>query len=673
MRKLFFLTLTVLSFSILHAQVVYDYLKAADDYYNKGNFVSAAEYYEKYLGNNKKIKGEEYDPYTVSSLSKQQKAAVSSKQQAIYKLAECYRNLNWHVKAEPFYAKAASFDKAQFPLANYWYGKTLRALEKFDAADSVLTAFSNSYTEKNDYSEDATREINNLKFIKQQLKKTDSKLYTVTKSSSAVNAEGTNYAPVRVNNTVYFTSSRADNSAPKNNTHNNRIYEAVYTDGVVATVTKTSIAQPATEHQGIISLTPDGKTMFLTRWTVNGKEKKTSIFSSKNVNGSWVEPVALDATINAPESNTQEPFVMPDGKHLLFASNRANGIGGLDLWSADLDASGNVVAGTAKNLGGVINTKYDERTPFYHNASKTLVFSSNGNVGMGGFDFFASKGNLEAWSNPVNMGAPLNSVKDDMYFTSNGKANNILGDVIFSSDRGNECCLELYTLSKFRPLKQLNGIVVDCETKQPILGARVEVTNTSNKVLASKTTGVDGKYSFTLEDFEAVKSYAVAEGFHPNTVETSAITDDNIEYQTLNVLCLNKIPVDTPKVQVLGEDTVVVMNNILFEFNKADVLPESFAAIDKQILEPLQKYTTMAVEISGHTDGKGDDKLNQKLSEARANAVKAYLVSKGIAADRITTVGYGKTKPIAPNEIDGKDNPEGRKLNRRTEFRVLHF
>jgi len=115
------------------------------------------------------------------------------------------------------------------------------------------------------------------------------------------------------------------------------------------------------------------------------------------------------------------------------------------------------------------------------------------------------------------------------------------------------------------------------------------------------------------------------------------------------------------------------MDNIYFAFNKAAILPESFDAIDNQIVVMMNRYPTMVIEIGGHTDSQGTDEYNMKLSQARAESVKKYLIEKGIAADRIEAKGYGETKPIAPNTINGKDNPEGRKKNRRTEFKVLHY
>jgi outer membrane protein OmpA-like peptidoglycan-associated protein/tetratricopeptide (TPR) repeat protein len=672
MRKLFFISfLSFFSFN-LSAQVIYDYLKAADAYFEKGDYNSAAIYYEKYLGTGKtKIKGEEYDPYTVKALTKQQKIAVSNKQQAIFKLAESYRHLNFHVKAEPYYAQAAKFDSSLFPLANYWHGKSLRALEKYTEAETAFNKYIAINAAGGKYVDDAKREIKNLQFIQQQIGRKDLALYKVDKTP-IVNGEGANYAPVKVNgNTIWFTSTRSDSGAAKNNVHNNKVYVASYSDGVLNTVKKANL--PATnQHQGVVSVTPDGNTVFLTRWTIAAGKKTATLYASKKSGDNWGEPTLLDNSVNVEGASVQQPFVMPDGKQLLYASDRKDGLGGFDIWSVDLDATGNPVTGTAKNLGAPINTSYDEQAPYYHVPTGSLVFSSNGNIGMGGYDFFQSKGTLGNWSTPENLGYPLNSVKDDLYFTSNGNAKNILGEVLFSSDRGSDCCLEMYALSKIRPLKQIQGLVVDCDTKQPLSGVSVAVTNSSNKVVFNATTSSNGAYSFTAEDFDALTTAGSLTGYKPNSVLTSTITNDAVINQTLNVLCLNKI-IDTPPPPPPAVDTVVVMDNIYFAFNKAAILPESFDAIDNQIVVMMNRYPTMVIEIGGHTDGQGTEEYNMKLSQARAESVKKYLIEKGIAVDRIEAKGYGETKPVAPNTINGKDNPEGRKKNRRTEFKVLHY
>lgn len=670
MRKLFCISILSFFVTATSAQVIYDYLKAADAYYEKGDYNSAANYYEKYLGTGKtKIKGEEYDPYTVKPLTKQQKIAVSNKQQAVYKLAESYRHLNFHVKAEPYYAQATKFDSSLFPLANYWHGKTLRALEKYPQAETAFNNYIQLNAAGGKYVDDAKREVKNLQFIQQQLARKDLALYKVDKTP-VVNGEGANYAPVKVNaNAIWFTSTRSDSSATKNNVHNNKVYVASYSNGSLNSVKKANFPI-SNQHQGVVGLTPDGNTMFLTRWTITNGKKTAQLYTSKKTGDNWSEPTLLDKAINVEGASVQQPFVMPNGVTLLFASDRKDGLGGFDIWSADLDASGSPIPASVKNIGAPINSIYDEQAPYYHAPSSSLVYSSNGNVGMGGYDFFQSKGTMGNWSTPQNLGYPLNSVKDDIYFTSNGNAKNILGEVMFSSDRGSECCLEMYSLAKIRPLKQIQGLVVDCETKQALAGVKVEVLNSNKAVVLNTTTTANGTYVFTQEDFDGFTTSGSLSGYHANSITTAALTDDELINQTLNVLCLNKI-IDTPPPPKV--DTVVVMDNIYFAFNKATILPESYDAIDNQIVAMMNKYSTMVIEIGGHTDSQGSDDYNLKLSKARAESVKKYLVSKGIAADRIETQGYGETKPIAPNTINGKDNPEGRKKNRRTEFKVLRY
>jgi OOP family OmpA-OmpF porin len=670
MKRIFIIIATAFCASSVQAQVVYDYLKSADTYFAKGDYNSAATYYELYLNikNGRTIKGDAYDPYTVKSLSGKQKIAVSNRQQAIYKLAESYRMLNYPAKSEPYYAEASKFDIKEFPLAPYWDGKDLRALAKYKEADSVLSRFLAYYPTADLYKEDAQRELKNLRFIQPQLNKKDLKLFTVAKVPSMINADGASYAPVWVNkNTLAFTSTRAETGAQK--VYTNRVYLASYSDGVVSGVEKTNLAQPVGIHQGVVSFTPDGNTVYLTRWVIGKGQKSSSMYISKKENGSWAAPVILDSSINI--GNTQEPFIMPDSKHLIFSSDRAGGSGGFDLWSVELNGSGNIV-GQPTNLGPTINTKYDERAPYFHGPTSTLVFSSNGNVGMGGFDFFASKGTLGSWSAPENLGYPLNSIKDDIYFASNGNAKNMLSDVLFSSDRESACCLEMFTLSKVRPLKQISGLVVDCDGNAPIPWANLYVTNAANEVVETRSTGADGKYNFEMDEFMSLNYTAKAEGYHDGSVSAKAEMNNQLMSQEIQTICLNKIKFDSipPPPPI---DTVVVMNNIHFDFDKAIILPQSYEYIDAQILRMLNMYPTMALEISGHTDDVGNNTYNLDLSQQRANAVKYYLEAKGIAPERLTAVGFGETKPVAPNKIGGQDNPEGRKLNRRTEFKVLHY
>ena len=659
MKKYFVTASAILAMMIAQAQFAYDYQRAANDYYAKGDYNSATVYYEKYLADRKGKDGPTYDPYTIQKMSKQEKAVMLSKQQSIYNLAESYRHLNFHVKAEPYYQQAVNFDKTAFPLSKFRYASTLRALEKFDEAEKYFKEFLAEYTVDDSYRETAMREVNNIDFIKAQLKRNDLSLFTVRKGTSHLNTTGASYAPVLSGNTFIFTSTRPDSNAVKNNVYVNRIYSGTVKENGVENIERLSIPQPTDIHQGAVTFSSNGNIMYLTRWTITGNQKKTAIYTSRKTGNGWDEPVMLDETINVPGSNTQQPFVA--GNILYYASDRPGSLGGFDLWTATLDAAG--TPSDPKNLGAVINTKYDEQAPYYHHASTTLVYSTNGRVGMGGYDFFSSNGATTNWSEPINFGYPVNSVKDDIYFTSQGTARNILENIYFSSDRSAECCLELFTLKKVKPMTQVSGLVISCNGNTPISGATVNIIDTvSNKTLFTKVTGADGKYLVELDEVTPLKAVATAQGYLPNAVH---FTKPAVDAIVLNnpTICL----FDAPKT----DDGTVTVDNIYYDFNKATLREESFPVLD-QLVSMMNENKDMKLEIGAHTDSKGTDAYNLKLSDARAKSVVDYLLSKGISTDRLVSKGYGETNPVADNtNIDGSDNPDGRQKNRRTEFKIL--
>lgn len=662
MKKLIVLTAVLFSFASLPAQFVYDYLKAADNYFEKGDYASAAEYYEKYMGGDKSGKDKEFKPYTPQNSSKKTAAATSNKEQAMYRLAECYRLLNYPSKAEPQYKEVMVANKTQFPLAQYHYAAQLRALGKYAEAEQNFKTFLAGYNTNDEYKKNAERELKNLLFIQAQLIKKDLKYYTINKAGGELNATGASYAPAWLSsNTLLFTSTRPLDTTLKTKVYTNRIFQAAYDGNAISNVTVAGMPQEKGVQQGVVSVTPDGNTMFLTKWGISGDKKTSALYTSSKTASGWSEPAKLNESINTAGANTQQPFVTPDGKYLLFSSNRTGGQGGYDLWYAALE---NGTPGAPVNMGSVINSSYDEQAPSYHEASKSLVFSSNGRVGMGGYDFFQSKGAVGSnWAEPVNMGYPVNSVKDDIYLISRGPAKNMLEDVMLSSDRDAACCLELFALKKVRPLRQISGRIVSCDPAKPLTGATVTVVDpANNKTVYTRSVGADGTYSFTLEDHQPLKVQADATGFISNSAAMGTPADMEEEMMKYPDLCL--LP-EAPKV-----DEKFVIENVYYDFNKADLKPESFTALD-EIVRMLNTYPNMSIELGAHTDSKGSDTYNMKLSEARAQSVVKYLVEKGIAAERLVAKGYGETAPVAPNEIDGKDNPEGREKNRRTEFKVL--
>ncbi|MEO7462489.1 MAG: OmpA family protein [Ferruginibacter sp.] len=658
-KKICFLLVCFAYAATSQAQFVNDYVVAADKYFAAGDYYSAAQYYEKSLASGKSRTGQQtFQPYAVSAVSGSKVTATStSRQKIIYNLAESYRMLHYHVKALPYYEEASRFDPKEYPLAIFYYATTLRALEKYDEAETAFKSFLGSYTIQDEYADKAQRELANLSFIKQQLNRTDLKAYTLTKDNG-LNAGGGSYAPLWVNGqTIWFTSTRPF-GPDKNHDNANRIYQADFSTGMAANVSLTALPQPKDMQQGVSAITPDGQKVFLTRWTVAREKRSASIYSSSLNGTTWSEPVAVNA-LNMAGSNSQQPFVMPDGKHILFSSDRPGGQGGYDLWMAALDPSGNAV--TPVNMGLVINTRFDEQAPTYQEASKMLIFSSNGRVGMGGYDFYYSKGTPDNFSEPRNFGYPVNSIKDDIYFAGKGSANNPLQNVIISSDRDAACCLELFSLNKEKPLKQVTGIVLACSTRLPLSGVKVVIMDTiANKVVAEKITDASGSYAFTLEEFMPLKATGSITGYFNNSIRFLGPDDRETVMYVNPELCLNLIP-----------EKAIKVDNVYYDFNKASLQEASFISLD-DLVTLLNDNPTMQIELSAHTDSKGTDEYNINLSQARAQSVVDYLISKGIDRDRLIARGYGEAMPVAPNtNADGSDNPEGRQLNRRTEFKVL--
>lgn len=653
MKKLITSFLTIVCALMAQAQVANDYLLAADKYFSAGDYFSAAQYYEKYLGDKGKGNKAGFNPYEVSAGSnKKAPKSASSKEQVIYNLAESYRQLHYHEKALPYYEQA---NKQQFPLAAYQHAATLKALGRYEEAATAFQSFTTAYTTKDIYTAAAERELKSLEYIKEQLQRKDLKRYTVEKAAS-INAEGGTYAPAWLNNeTLLFTSTRPD-ASDKNKPNTNRIYQAAYSNGTAGAIIKTSVPQGKDIQQGVVAVTPTGNTLFLTRWEIAKGKKIAAIYSSTKTGDNWSEPLAV-TTLNVPGSNSQQPTVTPDGKHLLFSSDRPGGNGGFDIWVAEL-SDGTV--GTATNLGAAVNTQWDEQAPAYHAASNSFVFSSNGRVGMGGFDFYYSNGAITSLSEPKNFGYPVNSIKDDIYFVSKGSATNILENVLFSSDRDAACCLELFALNKVKLPKQITGRVLACDSKQPLGGVAVIITDANNKTVAQKTTDAAGNYSFTMAEFEALKATASQKGYFAGNINFAGPADAEEEVFAPQDICLNIIP-----------EEAIRLANVYYDYNKATLQPESYPSLDT-LVSLLNENPSILIELAAHTDSKGTDEYNQNLSQARAKSVVDYLISKGIDKGRLLPKGYGETLPVAENENeDGTDNPDGRQQNRRTEFKVI--
>ncbi|BAV09307.1 WD40-like Beta Propeller Repeat [Filimonas lacunae] len=511
----------------VQAQLSYDYLKAADSYFKKADYSSAFAYYEKFL-QAKGGAGDEHDPYAITSAKK--KAAVSSKQQAVYQLAESYRLLTVYDKAAPLYQQITAEHAAEFPLAYYHYATCLRALARYSEAEKAINSFIGSYKENDSYSANAQRELLNLRFIQQQLQKGDSAQYAISKISKG--KEGASYAPVWAgDNTLLFTATWTEGGKG----HTNHLFKATYNNGELSNVSRAGL--PASDlHEGAAVLSADGNTMYLTRWQVKGGKKSAAIYVSRKTNNGthteWQAPVALSEVVNTTGYNSQQPFLMPGGKQLLYVSDKPGGQGGLDIWVAELNSDGNPVKTTNPGMG--INTQFNEQAPYYHAASRTLVFASEGRVGMGGYDLFYSKGTVGNWDAPENFGYPVNSVKDDIYFASRGSSDNILEQVVLSSDRSAVCCLELLQLQKQQPVVAKvtppvpdSAVVTKTEPEKPVVKEPLTKEPVETVTVLGNVFFELNKATVTRQSYPQLDSLAIQLQARANTiVEISGHTDD---------------------------------------------------------------------------------------------------------------------------------------------------
>ncbi len=462
-------------------------------------------------------------------------------------------------------------------------------------------------------------------------------------------------------NTLFFTSRRPESTGGEKDEDGNHMEDIYMSDKTKTGWSKaTNIGTPINSdwHEATVGISPDGYTILIYK----DDQGDGNIYST-SLNGEvWSTPVKLNDNIN---TKYWEPsaFISADGQKLYFTSDKPGGFGGRDLYMSQKTPDGEW--GKAINLGANINTPFDEDAPFIHPDGVTLSFGSNGHNTMGGFDIFTSLLSEDGvWSEPVNVGYPINTTYDDIFFMISPDGRNAYYSS-FREDGFGEKDNYMVTFPdrKQTPLTLIKGNVND-ETGAPAKNVEITVTDneTGQVVGVYHTNSKTGKFLFILTPG---KNYNVtyeseAHLFYSENVE---IPKESSYYEMNVAVKLNPI--------VVGSK--ITLNNIFFDFDKATLRPLSNVEL-KNLIRLMKSNPGMKVEISGHTDSKGDAAYNQKLSEERAQAVVSYLIANGIDSKRLTAKGYGKSQPAAANKkADGSDNPEGRQLNRRVELTITEI
>lgn len=610
------------------------------------NYVTAADYYKQAIDGPTSRGSIPF--YSRSKKEKNKKTAGLP--YLYFQLAESYRLFEDYINAGEWYYKIIDEnDIADYPLSRLWYGVCLRAGGDYIGAAKQFRQFITDYKGDAKYTDIAHKELADCRFAVEQQQYPS--LVTINRLKKDWNIEGGNFAMIKHGGTFYFTSSSLSTPDKRGI---NEIY-ALQANGNTAPVAIKFNSDKKDISYSTPSVDGTGKRMYITcSYKENGNTVYAIYLSTFN-NNLWTVQVKLNANVNAEGSNSIQPSVTPDGTRLFYSSNKPGGQGGYDIWESDLDADGSPT--NATNLGSTINTPDDEQAPYYDAADNFLIYSSKGFTGFGGFDFFKSFYNSGQWSAPQNMGYPMNSSKDDLYYFPD---DSVAGKYYTSSDRESECCLSLF--EGFENAITIKGNVINCYSQQPLQGVKIALVDSlSGQQVQELISGNDGSYSFKVSSKRPYTIALTKTGYFTKIIATASYDKLNKDTLFNSNTCLQQFEVNKP----------IVIKNILYDFNKATLRPESEVVLD-EIFAILKHNPAIKIELSSHTDSIGSDAYNMTLSQARAQSCVDYLIAKGIDASRVTAHGYGKTRPLVPNSNpDGTDNPGNRQLNRRTEFTVL--
>ncbi|WP_333878053.1 OmpA family protein [Flavobacterium sp.] len=597
--------------------------KAADKLFARYEYVDAAKAYLKLVENDK---GDAY----------------------VYKqLADTYYNMFNAAEAAKWYARATETN--QDAETYYRYAQMLKANGKYEESNKQMQKF--AAAAPNDSRAKAFKE--NPNYVPRLLDKT--KLYNV--NSSDVSSDKSDFGAILYDNALYFTSAR--NGARKSYGWTDEpfldVYKADYnTDGTITNAgTVTSLNSQY--HDGPLTMSADGNTVYFSsdsfREKTFEKDKanklklsRNSIFRATKSGDSWTDVTMLP--FNSKEFSTSNPSLSRDGKTLYFSSDRPGSLGGVDIWKVAVNADGTF--GEPQNLGNKVNTEGNESFPFIADDNKTLFFSSSGKPGLGGLDVFQI--DLSNGSEATNIGKPVNTEKDDFAFTFNGAKN--IG-FLSSNRNGND---DIFIVN---PVCGVDALIVvtDAKTGAILANASVSILDDKKNVIATEMSNARGEVKYRVECDKAYVVQASKDGYEGNTF---AITPSKGPSA--------KIDAALQPIDVIVTPTEIVLKPIFFEYDKSNITQEGAFELDK-LVQVMKNNSKLVILAKSHTDNRGTDKYNLRLSDRRAKSTAQYIISKGIDPSRISAKGMGELEP----KVDcGKDcTEEQHAQNRRSEFLIV--
>jgi outer membrane protein OmpA-like peptidoglycan-associated protein/tetratricopeptide (TPR) repeat protein len=623
------ITLVILSSFSLTAQA--QSTKKADKHFAKYEFVEAIEDY------NKLIEKGEATPYVYG------------------RLAEANYNIYNTIEAEKWYAKA--LETAQEPEMVFKYSEMLKANGKYEASNAQMRKFA-SLRPADDR---ATLFMANPDYLPKILER--GKKFNV--QNMDINSAVSDFGGTIKDGKLYIASAR--NSARKTYGWNDQPFLDMYSftmadDGTYQNETMLDEKMNTKYHEGLMSFSPDGKTVYFSRESFyeniyekdsvsNTKYSVIHLFKASKTGDAFSKAEPL--TINSKNYSIKNPSVSPDGKTIYFASNMPGGFGQFDIYKASIEADGQL--GTAVNMGQKVNTEGQEMFP-YISTKNTLYFSSTGHLGLGGMDVFYTK-EIDGKMAPIrNVGIPINSNGDDFAFSMNEET----GEGFVSSNReGGKGDDDIYAIKKLQPLCDvlIAASIIDNTTKAPIVGATTSLVDSKGNVIATKTTNAEGKVEYIVECETDTELQVTMADYESNKQAIKGSSEEEV-----------MLEMSLDPIEKIIEVEKVVLNPIYFDYDKSNVTAKAAFELDN-LVQAMKKYPDMVIYATSHTDSRGSNGYNMKLSDRRAKTTVQYVISKGIDATRISGAGKGETEMAV--DCGTNCSEEQHQMNRRSEFKIL--
>ena len=456
--------------------------------------------------------------------------------------------------------------------------------------------------------------------------------------------------------TIVFTA-RNSPSRTRANADEENIYVSNYANGAWSMPASISQNINTPGNEGTAAISADGSTLVFT--ICDTKENSSwvcDLFISYKKGDEWSKPENLGSRINSPRWESQ-PSLSADGRTLFFISNRAGGKGGRDIWFSRKNSDGDWTP--AENLRE-INTVFDELSPFIHPNNKTLFFSSTGYPGMGGYDLYKCDYVNKEWSEPVNLGFPVNTFKDQLalFITADGKKGYYSIEDAKNGNIHSSILHEFDVPESIKPKIKSNyvkGYVYDSKTKEK-LDAGIDLFDLTDNLLQASVVSDEenGNYLIVLNQGSEYGLEIHRKGYAFKSLSFNYTEGEDIEPLEINI-----------SLDPIAQGTIFRLNNIFFDYNKYELKDKSKTELD-ELVKFMTENPEVKGEISGHTDNTGSAEANKKLSLNRAKSVYDYLIKAGVEPSRLKYQGYGADKPEGNNNTE-----EGRAKNRRIEFEIL--